>query len=97
MYFAIIGQRIPPNRVGLYVALFFLGAGTMAIANLAGVINPKFNFLFLVFPVGSLDALTEQNSMVGQTGFVPRLFGLAPLGLAVYCLMLARYGIRGVL
>ena len=96
-YFAIIGQRIPPNRMGLYVALFFLGAGTMAIANLAGVINPKFNFLFYVFPVGSLDALTEQNSMVGQTGFVPRLFGLAPLGLAVYCLMLARYGIRGVL
>jgi hypothetical protein len=96
-YFAIIGHRIPPKRVGLYVVLFFLGLGTMAIANLAGVINSKFNFLFLVFPVGSLDVFTEQNSMVGQTGFVPRLFGLAPLGLAVYCLMLAHYGIRGVL
>jgi hypothetical protein len=96
-YFAIIGQPIPSRRAGLCVGLFFLGLGTVAIANLAGVINPKFNFLFLVFPVGSLDVFTEQNSMVGQTGFVPRLFGLAPLGLAVYCLMLARYGIRGVL
>ena len=95
-YFAIINRRIPPKRAGLYVALFFLGAGTMAIANLAGVINPRFNFLFMVFPVVSLDDLTNQNTIVGPTGFMPRLFGLAPLGLAGYCLMLARYGIRGV-
>ena len=29
-YFAIINRRIPPKKVGLYVALFFLGAATMA-------------------------------------------------------------------
>ncbi len=35
-YFAIISRPIPPKRAGLYVALFFLGAGTAAIANLPG-------------------------------------------------------------
>ena len=53
-YFAIINRRIPPKRAGLYVALFFLGAATLAIANLPGIISPAFNFLFLMFPVASL-------------------------------------------
>ena len=96
-YFALISRRIPPKRAGLYVALFFLGSATMVIASLPGIINPAFNFLFLVFPVSSLDALTDQNSVVGPVNAVERVFGLADLGLAVFCLMLARYGIRGVL
>ncbi len=54
-YFAIINRRIPPKRAGLYVALFFLGGATMAIANLPGMVSPAFNFLFVVFPVASLD------------------------------------------
>jgi hypothetical protein len=95
-YFAIISRPIPPKRAGLYVALFFLGATTAAIANLPGVINPSFNFLFLFFPVANMEAF-EQNSVVGPMGMPTRFFGLANLGLALYCLMLARYGIRGVL
>ena len=95
-YFAMISRPIPPKRTGLYVALFFLGAGTAAIANLPGIINPAFNFLFLFFPVVSTDAF-DQTSVVGPMGLPTRFFGLANLGLAAYCLILARYGIRGLL
>ena len=97
-YFAIINRRIPPKRAFFYVALFFLGAGTMAIINLPGVINPSFNFLFMLFPVESVDALTEQNSVVvAAAPYIGRVAGLAASGLAVFYTMLARYGIRGVL
>ena len=96
-YFAIISRRIPPQRAGLYVFLFFLGTATMAIASLPGVINPAFNFLFMFFPVESMDRLTDPNSVVGPMGPPERVFGVANLGLAVYCLMLARYGMRGLL
>jgi hypothetical protein len=95
-YFALISRPIPPKRAGLYVALFFLGAGTAAIANLPGVVNPAFNFLFLFFPVANTEAF-DQNSVVGPMGLPTRFFGLANLGLAIYCLVLARYGIRGLL
>ena len=79
------------------VFLFFLGTATMAIASLPGVISPAFNFLFWFFPVVSMDTFTDPNSVVGPTGPPARVFGLASLGLAVYCLMLTRYGIRGLL
>ena len=95
-YLAMINRRIPPKRAGLYVTLFFLGAATMAIANLPGIISPALNFLFLLFPVENLGAFTEQKSVVGQMGPVLRVSGLAPLGLAVIYTMLARYGARGI-
>jgi hypothetical protein len=95
-YFAIINRRIPPKRAGLYVALFFLGSATMAIANLPGTISPSFNFLFLLFPVDSTSAFVNQKDVV-STGLASRVFGLAPLGQGVFCVMLARYGLRGVL
>ena len=96
-YFAIISRRIPPKRAGLYVALFLLGAATMVIASLPGVINPAFNFLFLFFPVSNVDALAGQISVVGPVGMPVRVLGMAELGFAVFGVMLARYGVRGVL
>jgi hypothetical protein len=69
----------------------------MAIANLPGVINPSFNFLFWVFPIESMDAFKYQGSVVGPTDVNPRVAGLAPLGLAIFCAMLARYSLRGFL
>jgi hypothetical protein len=95
-FFALINRRIPPRRAGFYVALFFLGGATMMIANLPGLISPSFNFLFVVFPVASLDPFLNQNSVVGPAG-VPRMIGLSTMGGAVYCAMLACYGLRGVL
>jgi hypothetical protein len=96
-YFAIINRQIPPRRANLYVTLFFAGAATMAIGDLPGRVNPALNFLFVFFPVSSMDAFTNQTSVVAQTSLIERPGGLAFLGLGCFCAMLARYGIRGVL
>ena len=77
-YFAIINRRIPPKRAGLYVTLFFAGAATMAIANLPGVVSPSLNFLFVFFPVASMDAFTNQNSVVGQASCHRRAWAVWP-------------------
>jgi hypothetical protein len=96
-FFAIINRQIPRKRAGLYVLLFFVGGGSMAIANLPGLISPAFNFLFLMFPVVSLSPFMDQNSVVGPVSGLGRLAGFSFAGTALYCAMLARYGIRGVL
>ena len=96
-YFAIINRQIPPKHAGRYVALFFLGGTTMAIANLPGVINPAFNFLFFLFPVEDPGVLMREHDVVGPTAFISRVTGLALTSIAVFCAMLARYGIRGIL
>jgi len=96
-YFAITSHRIPQKRANLYVAFFFLGAVTMTISDLPGKISPALNLLFLFFPVQSMDAFTNQNSVVEQTALITRIGGLASLGGGVFCAMLARYGIREIL
>jgi hypothetical protein len=96
-FFAIINRRIPPKRAGLYVALFFLGSATLAIGNLPGAVSPSLNFIFVLFPVTSLDPFTEQHSVVVHQSLISRLAGLSGLGMGVIWAMLARYGLRGVL
>jgi len=96
-YFAMINRQIPSKRVGLYIALFFLGSASMLIADLPGKVNPIFNFLFVLFPVSNVSAFTDRNSVVETSGLISRLSGLAYLGSAVICWMLARYGLRGIL
>ncbi len=96
-FFAIINRRIPPKRAGLYVALFFLGYATWLIANLPGIVGGPLNFLFVVFPVQSLSAFTDVNSVVARSELMPRLSGLDFLSQGLFCAMLAHYGIRGVL
>jgi hypothetical protein len=96
-YFAIINRRIPPQRAGLYVMLFFLGGATMAIGDLPGVLPSYLQFVFVLFPVTSRDAFTNQNSVIAQTDLIWRGGGIGALGIAFFCAMLARYGIRGIL
>lgn len=91
-YFAIASRRIPAEKASLYVILFFLGSGTMAIGSLAGYLPSQFNFLFLVFPVENLSFLSHISSSI-----MSRSWGLSLLGLGVFCAMLARYGVRGIL
>ena len=49
-YFALTARRIPPERAGLYVALFFLGGCLDVIGDLVAFIPRSFYFLFLFFP-----------------------------------------------
>jgi hypothetical protein len=96
-YFAIINRRIPLQRAGLYVTLFFLVGATVAIGDLAGVLPSFLQFLFVLFPVTSMNAFMDQNSAISQTDLIWRGGGVGALGIAFFCAMLARYGIRGVL
>jgi hypothetical protein len=69
----------------------------MAIGDLPGLLPPSFRFLFVFFPVLNLDAFTDQNSVIAQTDAIWRGGGIGALGIAFFCAMLARYGIRGIL
>jgi len=75
------------------VGLFFLGALTAGVGNLAPLVNPAFYFLFLPFPVDS-SAIQIINSEA--TIFDTRLGGLPIASSAVFCFMLAHYGIRDI-
>ena len=69
-YFAIINRQIPPKRAGLYVALFFLGSRDPGDRGPAGGAASSLSFLFVFFPVTSLDAFTDQNSVIAQTAVI---------------------------
>ncbi len=93
-YFALTSKRVPPQRVPLYIALYFLSAITMVVGELAVVVSPAFYFLFMIFPVGSAGLQAIAADPAGRPGFAARLSGLATAGSAAYLLMLCRYGIR---
>jgi hypothetical protein len=95
-YFAITARQIPPRRVLLYVTLFFLGGATLAVGNLAGIISPSLNFIFLMFPVEISGYAAITNDFRIASGFFSRMGGLPFMAIGVFCAMLARYGIRGI-
>jgi hypothetical protein len=96
-YFALTAQTIPPKRVVFYFCIFFLSALTAAMSNLAGVLAPGFNFLFLFFPLdyAGVAAIT-QEAVVGTHSSVFRLGGLAIACSSLSALMLGIYGVRGI-
>jgi hypothetical protein len=93
-YFAITSRRIPPHRAMVYVALYFLGALTRAVGELAdfggGVLSP----LFMFFPVSQtgMRALTQGTEVAINSTL--RIEGLTIAGAAVLCWMLSRYQLR---
>jgi hypothetical protein len=93
-FFAISCQRVPRGRESLYVSAFLLSGVTSVIGSMAGFLDPRLNFIFLLFPVESLERLYAfSGEMQGETAI--RLSGLAPAGAAVVWYGLARYGLRG--
>ena len=89
-YFAITAYRIPPERAKLYVALFFLGGVTNLVGDLFPILVSWMPFLFWLFPIFSTETGTIE---LGST----RLVGLSAASAAVFCFMLAKYGIRGLI
>ena len=88
-YFALTAQRVPANRIRLYVTLFFIGGLTLIIGDLFSVAPSSLQFIFWFFPPS---IYTTGEFQLGET----RLGGFTGAGLAVlYCLM-AIYGIRGI-
>ena len=90
-YFAMVGQRMPRHRVGMYVALFYL-SGLLIFPGLLGDLGgPSMDFLHAILPESfetEGDGASEAVTRFGSINF-------ATMGL--FCFLLMRYGLRGVL
>jgi hypothetical protein len=98
-YFAMTGVRIPVPKANLFVAMFFLGSLTNAVASLIPYGPKEFYFLALIFPVNITDAavaIESFNSPVGAPT-ITRFFGLTLAASGAFGFLLARYGIRNLL
>jgi hypothetical protein len=93
-YFAFTAEPVPIAKSGKMAGLFFLSGATFALGNLAYTMGPAFYFFYYVVPSGL--AMDQAASNVGLTN-IDRITSLAPACMAVFCFLLARYGIRGVL
>ena len=94
-YFVFTSRRIPPQRAGFYVALFYLSGLTYALSEVATRAGTKLEPLLLFVAPASVardTGIATANSM----GYA-RMFGLWVVGAAIYSYMVARFGIRGVL
>jgi hypothetical protein len=89
-YFALTAQRIPPNRVGVAVALFFLGYCAGIIGDLVSIMPSSLNFIFLLF---GPNYYAFSN---GEGAGMLRLPGVCISAAACFQLLLARYGMRGI-
>lgn len=98
VYFALLAQKIPSDRARVMVGAYLLSALTAMIANLSLLPGSWWNFVFLVFPadpVGLRMAAGDFDSGFG--GSILRFGGVAVAAQAVFCFMLAYYGIRRLL
>jgi hypothetical protein len=84
-YFALTSRRIPPERAGVALALFFLGGITAFVGDLYYLVPSTPNFVFWLFP-------PNITSEVGAGAM--RLLGAVGVAQAVIFYLLARYGIR---
>jgi hypothetical protein len=92
-YFAITFEQPPAGRRVTYFSIYLLGALVGIIGSLGPFISPDFYFLFILFPVESLQSLGTGG--LDPDGF-SRLSGLAFACGAVIYFVLARHGVRGL-
>jgi hypothetical protein len=92
-YFALTALQIPPKRVTLYITCFFLAGFSNVISDLLPFLPSSLYFIFAFFPVSGYDL----DDPLGISNFNARYSGLGGLGVAGFLLMLARYGVRGIL
>ncbi len=64
-YFALSGRRIPRERAGLYVGVFFLFGLTAAVGDLVVLAGPKFYFFLDYFPTETAAYQVESEGTVG--------------------------------
>lgn len=96
-YFVFTSRRIPRQRAGLYVGLFFLSGLTYGLVELAGRAGPRFAPLLLFLTPGGV---SPEGTFDASQRFFPsmvRLEGLSLFGAAIYAYVLARFGLGGLL
>lgn len=89
-YFALTTRSIPRDKSVKYMGLFFLGGLAPMIGDLYGVLPSFMDFLFYFFPPSS-------DWLASSYGGVNRFEGIRNASFAIFCFMLARYGVRGML
>jgi hypothetical protein len=95
-YFALTSERIAPEKVSLYAALFVAGGLTNAISELAVFVAPSFYFIFLLFPVSPQGLRTILNDPAASQGLISRPVGFATAGWSLVCTVLCLYRIREI-
>jgi len=95
-YFALTSQAIPVERAGRYIALFFLPGLLTVMSNVTYALGPKFYFFYFLFPPEFAMAQAQADYGLATQDMV-RLGGMSWAGQVVFCFLLARYGISGVL
>jgi hypothetical protein len=92
-FFALTSQRIPPERVGLFIAMFFLASFTPVIGMLTDGMGSKLSYVHSMFAMEQTN--TDVSAPFGATNM--HFGSLSFLAHGIYCYLLARYGLRGVL
>ena len=96
-YFALTSQRIPPERAGLYVALFFLSGLTALVSQVAALLGPAADFLFIIFPGAPGAMQSSPGGSPGGGNDFSRLGSFMIAAPAIYGYLLARFGVQGTL
>ncbi len=96
-FFALSSRGIPPGRGALYSALFFLPGLTALVSWLAGPLGSSASYLYLIFPPTTQTDEFVVDPSAGAAFGELRVAGAMAASLAVFCWLLARYGIIGVL
>lgn len=94
-YFALSTQRIPVERAGILTGLFFLSGVTALIPNITYAIGSGTSFLFYLFPPEY--AMEQAASDYSLVSGIFRIFGLSVASTALYCWVVANYGLGNVL
>ena len=92
-YFALSARRTPPERINLYLGLFFLGGVTNVMGDVIPLLPHPMYYLYYVFQPNSTGS---QIMYAGPNAVATRFDGTRLMCLAVFSYMLARYGIRGM-
>jgi O-antigen ligase len=90
-YFALTSHRIPPQRVKLYVSLYFLAGLTSLISSLGPWVPGNLRMIFILFPVESLATRAEAEAQE-----MSRLGGLALAGLSTLYFILVHHNLSGL-
>jgi hypothetical protein len=94
-YFALTSRAIPNGKAGRYVALFFLPGVFLMMSNITYALGPKFYFLYNLFPPEFAMAQAQADYSPFNQDMV-RLSGTSWAGQAVFCFVLAKWGIQGI-
>ena len=90
-YFALSAKRIPPERINLYLGLFYLGGITAVAGDIIPLLPHAAGFLYYVFQP-NFTFFRAAAPGVEAT----RLEGTRTMCLMIFSFMMARYGIRGM-